>query len=529
VFVDRLEALLENGVLADAADHTHEMIGIHVVRHKIGRFAAVFARVDDPARVAHLRVINEYRYTRLVADELVAHKTDRDAELAKLRERVAEDEVARAEAARLRREVQLHKKRGEELERQLTKMVGRLESARTSFSFRVGRATSLALKGARKDITAVPRRWLHGFRGTDEILEQAREELNKKIVGGKPAPTYTAVEIEMYRLGRPSAPPARTGVAGIASPRFAAELAACAAFTTLVPHAWRAQLTDLPSYVLVTSDGLAPDGTWSSWGTIGGRDGEAALRDLLVWCRENSVPTAYWDTIGGVPPPRDVQFTVQFSVAPHMAAAGTELLAPAIEPTVWNAEELGALATTHALYTGSFDRRGEPGARTMLEGVLRAATGFGLQIFDPNHGLEGTFAEMVRFPDSVAAATRRRPSFDAERAAMANAGVVIAAPLVAGADVPSWQLLRGLAVGAHVLACGPVPAAFADAVEGATDEVSAKAALGRLFARPRLDATWRQAHDHVLASFTLRARLDTIAERVRAASVAVRATAGSTP
>ena len=53
-------------------------------------------------------------------------------------------------------------------------------------------------------------------------------------------------------------------------------------------------------------------------------------------------------------------------------------------------------------------------------------------------------------------------------------------------------------------------------------EASAKAALTRIFVRPRLDATWRQARDHVLASFALRGRLDTIADRVRAAPVADR-------
>lgn len=519
VFVERLDMLVEHGVLADAAERYHELIGIHQVRHRIGRFAAVLASVTDPARIPYLRVINEYRYNKLRVDELEATKGAREAELAKVRARLAQDDAERVELAKLRREVAWQKKRGDGLERQLAQMVKRLESARSSVSFRIGRATTLALKGARKDITAVPRRWLDGFRGKDEILEQARDELTKSkpaaITGPSAAPT--AIELEMYRLGRPAAPPSRTGIAGIASPRFAAELAASAPFTTLVPHAWRAQLTDLPAYVLVTSDGLGPDGTWIQGGTIGGRDGETALRELTAWCRDRGVPAVYWDTIGGFMPPRDVHFDARFSVAPRSAPAGTELLAPAIEASLWKPDGAEPRAPLHAIYCGGFDRRG---GLTVLEGALRAATGFGLQIFDPNHGIQGTFAESVRFPDGLASATRRRPAFDAERAAIAKAGALICAPHAASPDAPSWQLLRGLALGASVLACSPFPAAFADAVELATDEASAKAALGRMFARPRLDATWRQAYDHVLASYALGDRLDAIAQRVRSAPVA---------
>ena len=209
-----------------------------------------------------------------------------------------------------------------------------------------------------------------------------------------------------------------------------------------------------PSYVLVTADGLEPGAAWAGWGTPGGRDGAAMLRELVSWCRAIHLPVVYWDTVGARRLPGGVRFDAVFTVSERPALnqqPGAELLLPGVEPLVWNPIAVAPVAPKNPIYVGAFDRRGSAGELAALEALLGAAADRGLEILDTNAGLQGPLASAVRFPAGLAGLARRRPPAEAEREAIKSAGLVVCSNASARGDFPSWDLLRALAMGMHVV------------------------------------------------------------------------------
>src|SRR5262249_5778054 len=162
------------------------------------------------------------------------------------------------------------------------------------------------------------RRWIRAFRGGDDVLEKLR---SVALLGSgtrrASSLQLAAIEKDLLLLGLEAGARTLPGVAGVVGPRLGEELAASAHFRALAPHSWRHLCeVELPAYVLVTADGLQMGAPWTRWGTPGGRDGSALLRELVGWCRATHVPVVYWDTIGaGRPLPSDLRFDAVFTVS----------------------------------------------------------------------------------------------------------------------------------------------------------------------------------------------------------------------
>jgi len=200
---------------------------------------------------------------------------------------VSEDEdVARLRAAHARTsraleaalaEVTRERERADGLEARAALLLRRLEAARGSVSFRIGRAAKAAID------TRDPRALVSTFRGEDEVLEGFADE---EVPG----------EAEPARWEVAEADDARP-IAVLSGSRLDAR--------SLTPHGWRAALdSHPPSVVLVTGDAIAPGTPWGDWGTPGGRDGAFLVGKLVAWCHARGIAIAYWDRDGTRPAPR---------------------------------------------------------------------------------------------------------------------------------------------------------------------------------------------------------------------------------
>jgi len=167
VFFDRPEIVTERGLLEQVAAAGWKLTGVYATGHGAFRYAAVLVP-DADASHAQLRVHNEYRFDRFLL-------RDQDATLARLTRRVADLEAALtardAQLAEARAQRATFAERAASAERELKTARRRLARARGSFSFRLGRATRLALRDAPRDPLGTPARWLATFRGRDEMLD----------------------------------------------------------------------------------------------------------------------------------------------------------------------------------------------------------------------------------------------------------------------------------------------------------------------------------------------------------------------
>lgn len=179
LFCDRPDSLVACGVLVAAAEGGWELSGLHATGHQVFRYAAVFVAAEARSSRPALRLVNEYRYlkvllrereqelaaTRARHDDLARQLAERDAALLAAR-RSLDDATRAAQGDRARAAEAL-----EEQRRRLARARERLIRARRSVAFRIGRATRVALRGAARDPLGVPRRWFETFRGPDEIVD----------------------------------------------------------------------------------------------------------------------------------------------------------------------------------------------------------------------------------------------------------------------------------------------------------------------------------------------------------------------
>jgi FkbM family methyltransferase len=174
VFATLLDGVIDRGLLDQAARGGWEIAGIHAVVHDVFRFAIVLVR-DVRGRARHdLRVLNEYRF-----DKALLRERDQGLERATARatraqkqaeEHEREAQAASADAAQARRRAAGLEQELRSLAATLTRTREALVRARSSVSFRVGRATRVALRGRGIALLNAPRRWLETFRGPDEGL-----------------------------------------------------------------------------------------------------------------------------------------------------------------------------------------------------------------------------------------------------------------------------------------------------------------------------------------------------------------------
>lgn len=555
LFAPDIDGFISAGLVTGAASRGVEVLAVLTTERPQLRYAAVLQPSERSEDI--LRAINEYRLLR----PLVRH-LDHELERARLSARKARVMKERAEAelsgttkalAELREERALRgpelerlraasakldhavaerdafRRRAEQLEVELDRLHKRLRRSRESVTFRVGRATTVALRAARTKPWTLPKSWVDTFRGKDPIVDEldpSRLRKPKPQVVATSEDDLEAVERAHFLLELDA--PAAATVAGVVGPRLAAELDRGGRFLPLTPNAWRHMLeTHSPSFVLVTRDGMGPGSAWGDFGSPQGRDGSAELTALTQWCSLRGLPVVWWDTVGDPAlrhgAPLGPRFDAAFSVNPVVAlegGTGVELLLPAIEPYLY--APLGPRSETPrgVIFAGRFDRRLPRRQLMALEAILRVSRERDLQILDDAWGYQGTGAAAVRLPEALQRHARLRPGVEAEARAIRDAGVSVVVHTADLATFASWRTLQSLALGAHVIS---TPVAITDdtissRISQAEDEAGAKAALEATFERPR-ESVDVALLDHVASDYDLGTRLNTIAQHLGAGEV----------
>lgn len=191
ILADALERFIEEGVLEAAAVAGWELASVHATQHPTLRHAVVLRSPASAVERSRLRSVNEYRLSRALLnvreeevrrlraalEELGARLDEARREAASARSQTSalSNELAELRAQR-DRDAQLVKEAAEararvrRLEEQLRHATKRLLAARSALSFRLGRATKVALREAASDPLGLPRRWLETFRGPDEVM-----------------------------------------------------------------------------------------------------------------------------------------------------------------------------------------------------------------------------------------------------------------------------------------------------------------------------------------------------------------------
>lgn len=240
----------ESGYILDVAELS--ALGITVTKFPVQVFDLAPEALDG---LLGMNFLSELDFEILSSQQVIRVGADK-LELARLRDAHARTSRALDEAlvsAKHQRE------RAEALEARATMLLRRLDAARRSVSFRLGRAA--------RD----PRRWREILQGHDEILDDA----------GEP-PSQAEPVFDPGLPGPPTSSPLAT-------------------LDTLTPHGWRDTLErDPPTLVLIRAESLASGTPWGDWGTPGGRDGLALVGELVAWCRARRIPVAFV----GAPVPR---------------------------------------------------------------------------------------------------------------------------------------------------------------------------------------------------------------------------------
>ncbi|MBW2734700.1 MAG: hypothetical protein JRH20_20125 [Deltaproteobacteria bacterium] len=418
--------------------------------------------------------------------------------------------------------------RSTELERKLSLAQLQNATARNSASFRIGRATKLAFQDAPKNLLGLPQRWISVYRERRVLPPPFHESPSAPqrppAMHGLSDEECRAITRQHWLLDREPIEGPRPGIAGVVGPRLATELRSTTRFQQLEPNAWPFQLEfESPAFVLVTSCGLGAGGAWASFGTPGGRGYVEALVALAEVCRRKRTPLVYWDTVGSDAPrlgmPSALSFDMVYSVSPSRCTAGAlsgvpaRLLAPAVEPLLYNPIGIAERPPRSCLYVGGFDQRMGRSELESLRRLLTASVDFGLEIHDPHWGYQGQLAAALQFPDDLSAHCRRRGPAAKEHHHLCQAGLIVCASQAGGGDFVPWELLRAIASGGHVVA----PSTATDDVRinaalTVADTVgAATSAIAALRERPRLDAVWQSAFAHILCEYSMSDRLRTIA------------------
>lgn len=550
VIAEALESFYAAGLIELAAVRGWEIASVHTAQHRALPYAVVLRRSDAGAR--HSRAVSEYRLGRALLEQHEASEEELAARLEKSEARAAalraELEEARSRADRagdaralaeqraeaLAREISdLHTLRDRlestivqlraqqrEMEQRLEKTTKRLVTSRSALSFRVGRATKVAVREGARNPLAIGRRWIETFRGPDEMIadlkKPARVEAPKEAA--QPAIVPNEVERRHFALGLPARASARPPIAAIVGPRLAVELGACATLRALTPNAWPAMIDDdPPAFVLVTDCGLAPGSAFGEFGNAQAGAFAVELKHVAVFCRARHIPIVYWDTSGAPRArgglPRGVVVDARYSITPR--EEGERALAPAIAPRVFHPFTARAELPRRVVFAGRFDLRLDHRERAAFFALLRAASTRDLLVLDELAGYRGALAELGAPPAGLASETRRRPRPQFERGVLASAGIALVHHAIHASGVPPWQALRAIAAGAHVVS---TPGTY-DAAELGIDTGDPEPVLDAIVQRERLDSRWERAWELVLERHSLGDRLDAIARDLGAPSV----------
>lgn len=159
------------------------------------------------------------------------------------------------------------------------------------------------------------------------------------------------------------------------------------------PDSWRNDLKDKPDLLMVESAFGGNNGKWVNQ-IAGFRPPRPALSELTQWCRDNGIPTVFWNKEDpsnyewfiGAASAFDWVFTVdELSIDRYRTDLGHNRIAPlpfAAQPAIHHPPEDEAGRTGNVAFAGSYYARKHAERRRQMEIVLAPALEFGLDIFD---------------------------------------------------------------------------------------------------------------------------------------------------
>lgn len=168
VFMPRVQVLLDEGILVEATSGEWELTAVHAVEHPAWRTVAFFRPARTEQSTVELQLQNELRgkeALRAAQIQRLEWKLNRRNQ--RVKELESELSIKNSSLAELQRSLTQAVSRAEKLEARFERCQRALIKARKSFSFRVGRATTLALRAGPLEL---PQRWIDVFTGEDEIL-----------------------------------------------------------------------------------------------------------------------------------------------------------------------------------------------------------------------------------------------------------------------------------------------------------------------------------------------------------------------
>jgi hypothetical protein len=161
------------GLLEQAARAGLELYTTHFTMQPPYRFAVVLGPERAPtgaSAATRLRMVNQARFGELVVrlrEEELERARARVEKVDQLERRL---EAARIELSAIKDAMKAERAERAEIERALAVARRRLAAVRGALSFRIGRATTVALRKARVAPLAVPGLFLATLRGEDELL-----------------------------------------------------------------------------------------------------------------------------------------------------------------------------------------------------------------------------------------------------------------------------------------------------------------------------------------------------------------------
>jgi spore maturation protein CgeB len=178
-----------------------------------------------------------------------------------------------------------------------------------------------------------------------------------------------------------------------------------------------------PGAVFVESAWRGNENSWKNQIGSFSKTSDINLNALLAWCREQSIPTIFWNKEDPVhfdyfikdARKFDYIFTTDEGVIPkYQEAAGHQNVfalpfaaQPAIHNPVRNYPRDGKTCFAGTYYNNRYVER-----RSDMDILLKPSLDFGLEIYDRNFGATGQDADNYRFPDIYQSAIKGRLDYD---------------------------------------------------------------------------------------------------------------------
>ncbi len=290
----------------------------------------------------------------------------------------------------------------------------------------------------------------------------------------------------------------------------------------VTPASWREELSaQRPDLLFVESAWRGNSGAWRLAMTT--EDGPSpALRELVAWCREQGVPTVFWNKED---PPNyhrfvataglfDQVFTVDADRLPDyrrdLGHDRVGLLPFGAQPRIHNPVRRGRARLYPVAFAGSYFADKHPERRAQLDDLLPAAAEHGLHIYSRMRAEDERYQFPARFRRHIVGTLPYEQMLAATTAyrVFLNVNSVTESPTMCA------RRLFELSAAQQPVLSGPsasIERYFADTVSVATDAEQAKARLGVLVNQPEVgDRLALRAHRRVFDDHLYRHRVDTV-------------------